>query len=192
MPPSRRRKESLAGAAKARRSPRASTKHLCGNAQNLPNEDPSVTKTSNDRSASASSNMENLDPASLDEEIPAHVDGPGITTGSYVAGVSGYNALKSFNGQVYSGMAVGGSHVWNYDKGVWKETKVEPDLWKIDYETTKRRGRKAPEGSGAPVGTEYHWLIVAHQVGFMYFGEPATNLIGSMLGRLTRTPTRPI
>ncbi len=81
----------------------------------------------------------------------------------YVA-AGGYNALKSFNGRVYSGMAIGGSHIWNYDQGQWEETKVEPDLWKVDFETTKRRARNAPKGSGAPVGTEYHWLVVAHQV----------------------------
>ncbi|KKK24717.1 hypothetical protein P175DRAFT_0426433 [Aspergillus ochraceoroseus IBT 24754] len=75
----------------------------------------------------------------------------------------GYNALKSYKGQYYSGMAVGGSHIWNYDQGVWKETKEEPNLWKIDYRTKKRREKKAPQGSGAPVGTEYHWLIVGHQ-----------------------------
>ncbi|KAL2854168.1 hypothetical protein BJX68DRAFT_40458 [Aspergillus pseudodeflectus] len=74
-----------------------------------------------------------------------------------------YNALKSYKGQYYSGMAVGGSHTWNYDQGVWKETKEEPDLWRIDYRTNKRRARRAPQGSGAPVGTEYHWLIVGHQ-----------------------------
>jgi len=50
----------------------------------------------------------------------------------YAAGGGGYNALKTHNGQVYSGMAVGGSHTWNYDQGVWKETKEEPDLWKVD------------------------------------------------------------
>jgi hypothetical protein len=27
----------------------------------------------------------------------------------------GFNSLKTFNGQLYSGMAVGGSHTWNYD-----------------------------------------------------------------------------
>jgi hypothetical protein len=48
-----------------------------------------------------------------------------------------YNSLKSFNGQFYSGMAVGGSHAWNYNRGVWKETKEEPDLWKINNETKK-------------------------------------------------------
>lgn len=82
----------------------------------------------------------------------------------YAVGGGGYNALKTFQGQVYSGMAIGGSHTWNYDQGVWKETKIEPDRWEIDYATTKRRARKAPKGSGVPVGTEYHWFIVGHQV----------------------------
>lgn len=82
----------------------------------------------------------------------------------YAVGGGGYNALKTFQGQVYSGMAIGGSHTWNYDQGVWKETKVEPDRWEIDYATTKRRARNAPKGSGVPVGTEYHWFIVGHQV----------------------------
>jgi len=75
----------------------------------------------------------------------------------------GYDALKTYNGQVYSGMAIGGSHTWNYDPGVWKETKKEPDLWEVDFEVTKRRARKAPVGGGAPIGTQYHWLVVAHQ-----------------------------
>ncbi|KAI5286828.1 hypothetical protein KEM54_006478 [Ascosphaera aggregata] len=77
--------------------------------------------------------------------------------------VPSYNALKLYNGQVYSGMAIGGSHKWNYDPGIWTETKTEPDLWRIDFQTNKRRARSAPRNSGAPVGTEYHWLIVAHQ-----------------------------
>ncbi|OAA56190.1 hypothetical protein SPI_07801 [Niveomyces insectorum RCEF 264] len=114
---------------------------------------------------------EHFDEASLDEEEVPGASDDLLSTGSeedksnrrsaYYEG--GYNALKSFNGQVYSGMAVGGSHTWNYDPGVWKETKKEPDLWEIDFKTTKRRARTAPRGSGAPVGTEYHWLIVAHQ-----------------------------
>jgi hypothetical protein len=33
------------------------------------------------------------------------------------AAAGGYMALKSFNGQVYSGMAIGGSYTWNYDQG---------------------------------------------------------------------------
>ncbi|EEH45916.2 uncharacterized protein PADG_02066 [Paracoccidioides brasiliensis Pb18] len=77
----------------------------------------------------------------------------------------GYNALKSFKGRLYTGMSIGASHTWTYQPGTWHETKQEPDLWKIDYTATKRRAgkRPAPRGSGAPVGTEYHWLIVAHQ-----------------------------
>lgn len=74
-----------------------------------------------------------------------------------------FDELKSFKGQRYSGMAIGGTHRWTYDSGQWVETKEEPDLWKIKFEAKKHRNRTAPKGSGAPVGTEYHWLIVAHQ-----------------------------
>jgi hypothetical protein len=74
-----------------------------------------------------------------------------------------YNEFKEFEGQQYTGMKVGRSHKWYYDKGEWKETKITPDLWEISYAVTKRRAGKAPEGSGVPVGTEYHWYIMAHQ-----------------------------
>jgi hypothetical protein len=74
-----------------------------------------------------------------------------------------YNQFKEFEGQVYTGMKIGRGHKWYYDKGEWKETKVSPDLWTISYAVTKRRAGKAPEGSGVPVGTEYHWYILAHQ-----------------------------
>lgn len=74
-----------------------------------------------------------------------------------------YNQFKEFEGQQYTGMKIGRSHKWYYDKGEWKETKVTPDLWTISYAVTKRRAGKAPEGSGVPVGTEYHWYILAHQ-----------------------------
>ncbi len=74
-----------------------------------------------------------------------------------------YNRFKVFEGQQYTGMKVGRSHKWYYDKGEWKETKITPDLWEISYAVTKRRAGKAPEGSGVPVGTAYHWYILAHQ-----------------------------
>jgi hypothetical protein len=74
-----------------------------------------------------------------------------------------YNQFKEFEGKVYTGMKIGRSHKWYYDKGEWKETKVTPDLWTISYAVTKRRAGRAPEGSGVPVGTEYHWYIAAHQ-----------------------------
>ena len=74
-----------------------------------------------------------------------------------------YNEFKQFEGQQYSGMKVGRSHKWYYDKGEWRETKITPDLWEISYSVIKRRAGHAPEGSGVPVGTEYHWYILAHQ-----------------------------
>ncbi|MBO9205091.1 MULTISPECIES: hypothetical protein [Niastella] len=74
-----------------------------------------------------------------------------------------YNQFKEFEGHKYTGMKIGRSHKWYYDKGEWKETKVTPDLWTITYAVTKRRAGKAPEGSGVPIGTEYHWYILAHQ-----------------------------
>ena len=74
-----------------------------------------------------------------------------------------YNEFKEHEGQRYTGMKIGRSHKWYYDEGEWKETKITPDLWQIGYAVTKRRAGRAPEGSGVPVGTEYHWYILAHQ-----------------------------
>ncbi len=74
-----------------------------------------------------------------------------------------YNRRKEFQGKEYTGMTVGKSHTWNYDPGKWKETKITPDLWRISFSVTKRRAGKAPGGSGAAVGTAYHWYILAHQ-----------------------------
>jgi len=74
-----------------------------------------------------------------------------------------YNRFKEFHGRQYTGMQVGRSHKWYYDKGEWKETKITPDLWRLVYAVTKRRAGKAPKGSGVPVGTAYHWYIMAHQ-----------------------------
>jgi hypothetical protein len=74
-----------------------------------------------------------------------------------------YNQFKKYEGRQYTGMKIGRSHKWYYDKGQWKETKVTPDLWQISYAVRKRRAGHAPAGSGVPVGTEYHWYIAAHQ-----------------------------
>jgi hypothetical protein len=74
-----------------------------------------------------------------------------------------YDAFKEFEGRRYTGMKIGRSHKWYYDQGEWKETKVTPDQWEIRYDVKKRRAGKAPEGSGVPVGTSYHWYILAHQ-----------------------------
>jgi hypothetical protein len=74
-----------------------------------------------------------------------------------------YNEFKEFQGKNYTGMRVGRTHKWYYDKGEWKEKKVTPDKWQFSYNVTKRRAGNAPEGSGVPVGTEYHWYILANQ-----------------------------
>lgn len=74
-----------------------------------------------------------------------------------------YNSFKQYHGASYTGMAVGRSHKWNYDKGVWRETKITPDLWELTYDVIKRRAGHAPENSGAPVGTGYPWFILSHQ-----------------------------
>ena len=74
-----------------------------------------------------------------------------------------YNQFKTFEGKQYTGMKIGRSHKWYYDKGEWKEKKVTPEDWQFTYAVTKRRAGHAPEGSGVPVGTEYHWYILAHQ-----------------------------
>jgi hypothetical protein len=76
---------------------------------------------------------------------------------------AGYNQYKNYNGQQYTGMQIGKTHKWYYDKGVWRERKVTPDMWEITYSVVKRRAGKAPEGSGVPVGTGYHWFILSHQ-----------------------------
>ena len=74
-----------------------------------------------------------------------------------------FDRCKNFNGQFYTGVQIGRGHHWHYDEGDWKETKITPDLWEISYAVTKRRVGHAPEFSGVPVGTEYHWYILAHQ-----------------------------
>jgi hypothetical protein len=74
-----------------------------------------------------------------------------------------YDRFKEYEGRKYTGMRIGRSHKWYYDKGEWKETKITPDLWQVSYAVNKRRAGRAPEGSGVPVGTEYHWYVLAHQ-----------------------------
>jgi hypothetical protein len=75
-----------------------------------------------------------------------------------------YNQYKFFQGKQYTGMTIGRSHKWYYDQGIWIDKKITPEKWLISFDVTKRRAGKAPEGSGVPVGTEYHWYILAHQM----------------------------
>jgi hypothetical protein len=77
--------------------------------------------------------------------------------------ISTYDDYKEFEGRKYTGVKVGRSHKWYYDKGEWKEKKITPDQWDFEFSVDKKRAGQAPEGSGVPVGTEYHWYILAHQ-----------------------------
>ncbi len=78
--------------------------------------------------------------------------------------LSQYDKFKEYKGKKYSGVKVGRGHTWHYEAGEWKEKKVTPDKWKFTYNVGKRRAGKAPEGSGAAVGTQYHWYIIADQI----------------------------
>ena len=90
-----------------------------------------------------------------------------------------YNRFKEFEGRRYTGMKVGRGHKWHYDPGVWTEKKITPDQWEVNYSVTKRRAGKAPEGSGVPVGTQYHWYIIGHQiVSKLNANEYSTSLTG--------------
>jgi hypothetical protein len=75
-----------------------------------------------------------------------------------------YDSLKEYLGQSYSGMRVGGTHQWHYQDGIWIETKITPDQWEIDFKSKKRRFHQAPAQSGAQVGTDFHWFIIADQI----------------------------
>lgn len=77
---------------------------------------------------------------------------------------SQYDKLKEFRGKKYSGVKVGRGHKWQYEAGEWKEKKVTPSKWQFTYKVGKKRAGKAPEGSGAKVGTQYHWYIIADQI----------------------------
>lgn len=74
-----------------------------------------------------------------------------------------YDDVKEFEGRRYSGMEVGGRHVWHYTDAVWREEKVAPDRWTFSLSSVKRREVPAPPGSGAPPMTEFHWYVLADQ-----------------------------
>jgi hypothetical protein len=90
-----------------------------------------------------------------------------------------YDRFKAFEGKRYTGMKVGRRHKWRYDQGEWTEKKVTPDEWEFRYAVVKRRAGKAPEGSGAPVGTAYRWYILAEQV---VIKRDANNYTTEMIG----------
>lgn len=78
--------------------------------------------------------------------------------------VNSYDKLKDYNGQIYTGMKIGGSHKWHYKNGRWFETKITPSQWSFSFQSTKTRFHSAPTNSGAKLNTKYHWYILADQI----------------------------
>ena len=77
-----------------------------------------------------------------------------------------YAGLKNTKGNIIPACEIGRSHKWScpMNKGEWKrKTKITRDPWRIFYSVIKRRADKDTKGSGAKVGTAYHWSILAHQ-----------------------------
>jgi hypothetical protein len=75
-----------------------------------------------------------------------------------------YDKLKDYNGQIYTGMKIGGTHKWHYNNGKWIETKVAPDQWTFNFQSIKTRFQSAPMNSGAKLNTKYHWYMIADQI----------------------------
>jgi hypothetical protein len=75
-----------------------------------------------------------------------------------------YDKLKKYDGKVYTGMLIGGTHNWQYPNGKWVETKVAPDKWEFTFDSQKVRNRPAGDNTGAAKGTTYHWYIIADQL----------------------------
>lgn len=61
-------------------------------------------------------------------------------------------------------MKIGQGHNWKYGTGNWSEVKIAPKKWAFKYKQTKyRKGKKAPPGTGMPVGDTITWSIKAKQ-----------------------------
>ena len=75
-----------------------------------------------------------------------------------------YDKLKDYNGQIYTGMKIGGMHKWHYNNGKWFETKITPSQWTFNFQSVKTRFLSAPMNSGAKLNTKYHWYIIADQI----------------------------
>ena len=90
-----------------------------------------------------------------------------------------YDKLKDYNGEIYTGMKIGGSHKWHYDNGKWFETKIAPNQWTFNFHSIKTRFHSAPINSGAKLNTKYHWYIIADQIASkLDFNSYITNMKG--------------
>lgn len=76
-----------------------------------------------------------------------------------------YDDVKlSPEGKPYLGAPILQKHSWVYQDARCDEVKVSPDSWLTRLVSVKRRVKDAPEGSGCPDGTSYHWMWVGDQI----------------------------
>src|SRR2546428_9422095 len=66
--------------------------------------------------------------------------------------IMAYDDLKEFDGETYTGVAVGGEHTWLYPNGLWRGEEVAAPPSGIHRPTIKKRGAGAPPRSGLPAG----------------------------------------
>src|SRR4029434_3441320 len=118
-------------------------------------------------SVSCCSNGRSIAVMTVGEQCMANTSGKRVTKAETAAlerdNAETYNSFKEFEGRRYTGMKIGRGHKWYYDPGVWSEKKITPDEWQGKHSVTHTRERGARGGAGVPVGTQYHWYIVAHQ-----------------------------
>lgn len=69
---------------------------------------------------------------------------------------------KSLKAKIYWHESRKESQMVLWTRGMERK-KIMPDKWEFTYGVSKRRAGNAPKGSGVPVGTEYHWYILADQ-----------------------------
>jgi hypothetical protein len=71
--------------------------------------------------------------------------------------------VKEHRGVEHSGSNVGANRSWAA-AGRWQEVKVGAEKWGFKWEGSQvRLGSQAPAGSGADLGSEFHYLVLGHQ-----------------------------
>jgi hypothetical protein len=77
------------------------------------------------------------------------------------------------------GVPVGYKHKWRY-KGHWKETKVQPGLWRFRFDARKSRAGSAK--GGLNVGQSLTWKVTGYQTVTKVSGRTyKTSLRGSKI-----------
>src|SRR3989442_9063545 len=70
--------------------------------------------------------------------------------------IMAYDDLKEFDGETYTGVAIGGEHTWLYPNGLWREPKGAADPRGFPLHSNQERGRRAPPRFRGAGGAGYH------------------------------------